>query len=119
MTATNFVTSLDDGELRCLIESRLAGTTPDAGTRPERLAGMAPELTAKFRHLLPVEPHRTPRKFCGLYYSIGGHCLFYSPLTALLKHNYHVLSFSVEETRYLSRFDPAMKGSTFKNTTVS
>jgi len=56
MTATNFVTSLDDGELRCLIESRLAGTTPDAGTRPERLAGMAPELTAKFRHLLPVEP---------------------------------------------------------------
>ncbi|HSN72263.1 MAG TPA: CoA pyrophosphatase [Steroidobacteraceae bacterium] len=56
MSLPRTLTSLDDAALRQLIETRLRGTTPDPGTRGERLAGVAPELTAQFRHLLPVEP---------------------------------------------------------------
>ena len=56
MTDAAIVTSLDADALRRLIVAKLAGTVPDDGRRPERLAGVAPELTASFRHLLPAEP---------------------------------------------------------------
>jgi 8-oxo-dGTP pyrophosphatase MutT (NUDIX family) len=56
MTDVATVASLESDALRRLILAKLAGTAPDDGGHPERLAGVAPELTASFRHLLPAEP---------------------------------------------------------------
>ena len=42
-------------ELRTTLRARLAGTTP-SGAAGATLAGLPPELTAQYRHLLPAEP---------------------------------------------------------------
>lgn len=46
---------LDTAELRQRIRERFAGTRPGEGGEPW-LAGLPPELTASFRHLLPAAP---------------------------------------------------------------
>jgi 8-oxo-dGTP pyrophosphatase MutT (NUDIX family) len=46
----------DEGSLRTHIRARLAGTRPGAHGGEAWLAGLPPELTTRFHHLLPTQP---------------------------------------------------------------
>jgi 8-oxo-dGTP pyrophosphatase MutT (NUDIX family) len=56
MSARVDVTTLNDDELRRLIEERFGARAGDSGLLQERLAGVSREMTARFRGLLPAEP---------------------------------------------------------------
>jgi 8-oxo-dGTP pyrophosphatase MutT (NUDIX family) len=55
MSAPGSVHLLATAELRQRLQTRLAGTRPGTGDEPW-LAGLPPELTAGFRHLMPGAP---------------------------------------------------------------